>query len=59
MKTEYAGTISIPASSLRKRIVANVEVVGMKTWRIRIKVGIIFIRFAVWIMGIRANINIK
>ena len=43
--------IELHTSSITKSMTARVKIVGYRRWYMRVRIGLILIRFAVWLMG--------
>ena len=44
-------TINIPMASVIKDIEVNVKLTGLRRWHLRLQLGLVLMRFAIWISG--------
>ena len=44
-------TINIPMASVIKDVEVNVKLTGFRRWHLRLQLGLVLMRFAIWISG--------
>ena len=44
-------TINIPIASVAKDMTVNVKLTGFRRWHLRLQLGLVLMRFAIWISG--------
>lgn len=50
-------TIKIPMASVVKGMEVNVKLVGLRRWYLRLQLGLVLMRFALWISGVGCKIE--
>ena len=44
-------TINIPMASVAKDLTVNVKLTGLRRWHLRLQLGLVLMRFAIWVSG--------
>jgi hypothetical protein len=52
-----AGSIDIPVASVAKDLTVQVNLKGLRTWHLRLRLGILFVRFGIWVAGMGCEIG--
>jgi len=46
-----AKSIDIPMASVAKDLTVNVNLTGFRRWHLRLQIGLVLMRFAIWVSG--------
>ena len=56
--TDVTGhSIDIPMASVIKDVKVNVKLTGFRQWHLRLRVGMVLMRLAIWISGLGCNVE--
>jgi len=48
---------TIDVKDITKTITANISITGYGKWKVKLYIGSLFIRFGIWIIGMKSNIK--
>jgi hypothetical protein len=49
---------SVPIGKLMNNVTCEITLTGIKTWKMRFWVGIIFFKLGVWVIGMKGNVKL-
>jgi len=50
-------SIDIPIASVTKDLTVQVNLTGFRQWHLRLRVGMVLMRLAIWISGMGCNVE--
>jgi len=50
-------SIDIPMASVTKDVTVNVKLTGFRRWHLRLRIGLVLMRLAIWISGMGCKVE--
>jgi hypothetical protein len=57
IKEENVG-VTMPMSDLMKTVTCEIELTGVRSWKVRLAIGMVLFKFAAWVTGMKVTIKV-
>jgi len=50
-------SINIPVASVAKDLTVQVNLTGLRRWHLRLRLGVLLMRLAIWVAGMQSDVE--